>query len=176
MKTILLAAATLATAIPLTAQAEDLLTGDTRLACEATLCLSSGTRPNECNPALRRYFSITHKKMGDTISARHDFLKQCPASNDEGMPELVRAIANGAGRCDAAELNRVMKRTGTKRVRVQQSGRDGYNFWQTVQYTYVLNQKPSYCSAYQDHAWTDLTGSVVYQGDIENGGRWVDVR
>ena len=54
MKTILLAAATLATAIPLTAQAEDLLTGDTRLACEATLCLSSGTRPNECNPALRR--------------------------------------------------------------------------------------------------------------------------
>ena len=97
MKTILLAAATLATAIPLTAQAEDLLTGDTRLACEATLCLSSGTRPNECNPALRRYFSITHKKMGDTISARHDFLKQCPASNDEGMPGLVRAIANGAG-------------------------------------------------------------------------------
>ena len=114
--------------------------------------------------------------LASVSSLRHDFLKQCPASNDEGMPELVRAIANGAGRCDAAELNRVMKRTGTKRVRVQQSGRDGYNFWQTVQYTYVLNQKPSYCSAYQDHAWTDLTGSVVYQGDIENGGRWVDVR
>lgn len=28
------------------------LTGDTKLACEAILCLSSGTRPGECGPAL----------------------------------------------------------------------------------------------------------------------------
>ena len=94
MKKILLTIATLAAAIPLTAHAEDLLTGDVRLACEATLCLSSGERPSECNPALRRYFDITRKKLGDTISARHDFLKQCPASNEQGMPELVRVNAH----------------------------------------------------------------------------------
>ena len=29
-----------------TASAQDVLTGDTRLACEAILCLSSGTRPS----------------------------------------------------------------------------------------------------------------------------------
>ncbi|ECK9767893.1 conjugal transfer protein, partial [Salmonella enterica subsp. enterica] len=35
------------------AQADDgLFTGDVRLACEAVLCLSSGTRPSECAPLL----------------------------------------------------------------------------------------------------------------------------
>ena len=36
------------------AQADDLLTGDVRLACEATLCLSSGERPHECSASLKR--------------------------------------------------------------------------------------------------------------------------
>ena len=39
------------------AQAEE-LTGDTKLACEALLCLSSGTRPGECNESIKKYFSI----------------------------------------------------------------------------------------------------------------------
>ncbi|WP_269902395.1 TrbM/KikA/MpfK family conjugal transfer protein, partial [Campylobacter coli] len=38
--------------------ADDILTGDTKLACEAILCLSSGTRPSECSSSLARYFSI----------------------------------------------------------------------------------------------------------------------
>lgn len=38
------------------------LTGDTKLACEAILCLSSGKRPGECGPALSRYFGISHKE------------------------------------------------------------------------------------------------------------------
>ncbi|KAA3682647.1 hypothetical protein E3U40_09795 [Campylobacter fetus subsp. venerealis] len=46
------------------------LTGDTKLACEALLCLSSGTRPSECSPSLNRYFSIKEKKWKDTIKAR----------------------------------------------------------------------------------------------------------
>lgn len=36
----------------------DLFTGDRRLACEAVLCLASGLPPQECQPSLRRYFSI----------------------------------------------------------------------------------------------------------------------
>ena len=52
----------------------ELLTGDTKLACEAILCLSSGTRPSECNPSIQRYFSIHRKRMSDTIKARRDFL------------------------------------------------------------------------------------------------------
>lgn len=56
------------------------LTGDTKLACEAILCLSSGTRPSECSPSLNRYFSIKEKKMKDTIKARANFLRLCPVN------------------------------------------------------------------------------------------------
>jgi hypothetical protein len=35
-----------------------LLTGTPRLACEATLCLSSSLRPGECSPSLEHYFGI----------------------------------------------------------------------------------------------------------------------
>ena len=87
----------------------DLLTGDVRTACEAILCLSTGERPHECSAPLRRYFSIKHKKLHDTIKARKNFLQLCP-SDDAGMHGFIDALANGAGRCDADELNRVMRR------------------------------------------------------------------
>ena len=45
----------------------DVLEGDKRLACEAILCLSSGTRPSECAPSLSRYFGISMKKLSDTF-------------------------------------------------------------------------------------------------------------
>ena len=163
----------------------DLLTGDTKLACEAILCLSSGTRPSECDPSLKRYFSIHHKKPHKTISARLDFLNLCPTSGEKGIQELNRALANGAGRCDAQELNRVMRRTimvrecklvtnksamgsmGGKRKPVEEC--------QDVQKVVVLNAKPSYCSAYHDHEWTRVSDTVKYVGDPKQGGKWVDV-
>ena len=41
------------------------LSGDTKLACEAILCLSSGTRPGECGPAaLRLTFRGSAKRNG----------------------------------------------------------------------------------------------------------------
>ena len=44
-------------------EAEDsFLDGDTKLACEALLCLSSGSRPHECGPSLSRYFGIHKRK------------------------------------------------------------------------------------------------------------------
>ena len=163
----------------------DLLTGDTKLACEAILCLSSGTRPSECDPSLKRYFSIHHKKPHKTISARLDFLNLCPTSGEKGIQELNRALANGAGRCDAQELNRVMRRTimvrecklvanksamgsmGGKRKPVEEC--------QDVQKVVVLNAKPSYCTAYHDHEWTRVSDTVKYVGDPKQGGKWVDV-
>lgn len=69
--------------MPLTASAEDLLTGDARLACEAILCLSSGERPSECAPSLERYFSIKFKKPHKTIRARKNFLNLCPFSKGD---------------------------------------------------------------------------------------------
>ena len=165
----------------------DLLTGDTKLACEAILCLSSGTRPSECNPSLDRYFRIHHKKMHKTIQARQDFLNLCPTSGEKGIQELNRALANGAGRCDAKELNRVMRRTITVReckvvANKSMMGKAGVESrkpvqeCQDVQKVVVLNAKPSYCSAYHDHEWTRVSDSVKYVGDPKQGGKWVDMQ
>lgn len=151
--------------------ANDLLQGDERTACEAILCLSSGTRPNECAPPIRRYFSIKHRKLGDTLHARRNFLNMCPASKEQGMPELINAIANGAGRCDAAELNRINRSTYTKRVR-ETTGRYSDRGWITVEVPYIRNAKPAYCNAYHEHGWTAI--GTRYVGDEKNGGRWVD--
>ena len=164
----------------------DLFTGDTKLACEAILCLSSGTRPSECNPSLQRYFSIHHKKPHKTIQAREDFLNLCPTSGEKGIKELNRALANGAGRCDAQELNRVMRRTITVReckvvanksaMRSLSAKSKPVQECQDVQKVVVLNAKPSYCSAYHNHEWTRVSDTVKYVGDPKQGGKWVDVQ
>ena len=88
----------------------ELLTGIPRLACEATLCLSSSLRPGECSPSLDHYFDIKrYNKRGldwsATVAARRSFLSECPAASDPGMPERIDAISRGAGKCDAEFLN-----------------------------------------------------------------------
>jgi hypothetical protein len=144
----------------LPASAQDVLTGDTRLACEAILCLASGTRPSECAPSMARYFSISYRDFSDTIRGRVNFLNLCPAgSQTPQMSSLVSAIANGAGRCDAASLNQVMLMWNSS----------GHN-----DYAYISNQLPNYCSAYISNAYSNLGGlTPKYVGDPLNGGYWV---
>lgn len=157
-------------------QQQQLLTGDVRLACEAVLCLSTGERPSECSPSIKRYFSIRHKTWSKTLTARKNFLKLCPSSNEnDGMRRLTDAIAEGAGRCDAAELNRVMSYTRLVR-QCPRYGRYNRDSCPMVKKTYIRNSKPSYCSAYFDHEWTVVGDSVKYVGNEQNGGRWVDVK
>ena len=137
----------------------DLLTGDTRLACEAILCLSTGTRPGECSPSLHRYFSISHRKLSDTIRARGNFLNLCPVANQTPeMSLLVNAMANGAGRCDAASLNVTLLS------------------WDWNSETVLIgNQMPGYCAVYTGHAYTDFSGTQPrYVGTPERGGYWVE--
>ncbi|SAY51439.1 TrbM [Neisseria weaveri] len=109
----LAASAAIFTSLP--AQAGDVLTGDTKLACEAILCLSTGDRPHECAASIKRYFNIRHKKFHKTLEARRNFLNLCPSSNESNMPGLIDVLVNGAGRCDAAELNRINRATYTKK-------------------------------------------------------------
>lgn len=79
------------------AQAEDVLTGDKKLACEALLCLSSPDRPSECSPALSHYFSIRKFKWKDTVKARRKFLNKCPnASQDKEMKSRITNISKNA--------------------------------------------------------------------------------
>ena len=61
-----------------TANAQAVLTGDTKLACEAILCLAAPSKPSECNASIQKYFSIKHKKAKNTAKARQNFLALCP--------------------------------------------------------------------------------------------------
>ncbi|MET3435014.1 hypothetical protein ABIC71_004527 [Herbaspirillum seropedicae] len=149
--------------ISTSAVAQDVLTGDTRLACEAILCLSSGTRPTECLPSLNRYFSINLRKFSDTIRERANFLRLCPVSNQTPeMQSLVAAIVDGAGHCDPGSLNRTL-------VMWRLNRHGSYE-------TYISDQMPEYCSAYVGHAYTDFKSSGTlprYVGLPERGGSWV---
>lgn len=82
-------------------QAQQVFEGDTRLACEALLCLAAPQRPGECIKAITRYFSISFTNPFKTLTARLNFLQLCPA----GDPSFVSALAGGAGVCTAAALN-----------------------------------------------------------------------
>jgi hypothetical protein len=103
-RTTLFTAAALVISSATPAVAQELLEGDEKDACEAILCLSTGSPPHECDSSLKKYFSIKKKKPGDTIKARRDFLEKCPSSSDEGMPSLINAIVNGAGQCEAETM------------------------------------------------------------------------
>lgn len=148
-------------AVTFPALAQGLLAGDARTACEAILCLSSGQRPDQCTPPLQRYFSISYRRITDTLRGRMDFLKLCPAaSQDANMNALVNDIANGAGRCDAASLN-------SSSTVMQGNSDGGYTF-------YVGNVMPGYCSSYLQNAYTNLKNTMaMYVGVPERGGFWV---
>ncbi len=155
-----------------TVQAQDVLTGDTRLACEAVLCLSSGTRPGECAPSLARYFGIKFDKPWDTIKARIDFLNLCPAHSEPGMPSLITAIANGAGQCDAAYLNRFNVIEMERKVCKRTGWRSDDTSCTSSIVKVISDKKPAYCQIYEDHEYTDL--NTRYVGNMITGGLWAD--
>lgn len=148
--------------IPVVGGSFSILTGDTRLACEAVMCLATSKRPSECEPSLRRYFSISHRRLSDTIRDRANFLRQCPASDSTPeMTSFVNALANGAGRCDAASLNVVLRVAG---------GRDDGD-------VYISDKLPDYCAAYVTNSYTDLSAAIPkYVGTPERGGVWVEAK
>jgi TrbM. len=181
------------------------LTGTPKLACEAILCLSSsvGKSISECQPSLDHYFDIKKKKWSDTLDARKSFLNQCPAASEPGMPSLVNAISNGAGFCDAANLNvnnritvyRVYDRSrrtwsgwqksnnynGDSNYPTCGSNPNSYSSWGDDSYsrycqetkTVVSNQIDNRCINLVGHEWTDYTG-LRYVGDMFDGGKWID--
>ena len=142
------------------AMSQNLLSRDESDACEAILCLSSGQRPSQCEPPIRRYFSISYRKLSDTLKGRADFLRLCPvAKTDSKMAGLTDAIVNGAGRCDAASLNA------------------NQMVWQGIggeSRTYISNSMPAACTTLVTHAYTDLKPTMpLYVGVPERQGYWV---
>ena len=118
-----------------------LLTGVTRLSCEALLCLSSGVRPGACSAALSYYFAIKKITWPATFAARLKFLNKCPT----GSPGLARAIASGAGRCEIKNLTTTLNAM-SRWVR--------YDEDEVPDVDHFLNATPSYCIAYFNHPLT----------------------
>lgn len=132
----------------------DVLTGDTKLSCEAILCLSSSKRPSECNPSIKRYFSISHKHWSDTVKARGNFLKLCPVGSDaEKDKEFTNLrdniIKNLNSGCDLDQLN----------VENQKYIRDdnSYEYSSDYYYVYQINTSLSKsCKALASSSYTDI--------------------
>lgn len=167
-------AAFLMSATVQTVYAGDVLTGDTRLACEAILCLSSGVRPGECSPSLARYFGISHKRWSDTVRGRINFLNLCPSGTEIGMPELINAIAHGAGRCDADYLNAhntYIHEEEVCRYFPGYSVKDGPTC-KTIKRKVISSELPKYCGTYANHEWTYQL-DLKYVGEPQKGGKWV---
>lgn len=131
---------------PFGAQANsDVLTGDTKLACEAILCLSTGSRPSECTPSIVRYFSINLRRFSATLDARRAFLNLCPSSSEPDMPELVNAIVEGAGRCENDYL--------VPRLNTYERCRGIYDP-ESTDCDEMLSSVPSYCQTYANNPYT----------------------
>ena len=181
-KPLLLLALLLPLALPARAQSPALFTGLTRLACEALLCLSSGSHPAACTPSLTYYFSL-HKQFRtdlSTLTKRLNFLNLCPsASADTHMQSLTQAIARGAGYCDAASLNR---NTYETTIRVCPTRPRGSPWWRQVdeeECSYQTVQAidphmPHHCSSYYQHGYI-APGDLKpprYVGQPGHDGRW----
>lgn len=138
------------------AHADNLFSGDKRLACEALLCLaaSASGRPSECAKAIKKYFSIIASKPWETFSLRLDFLNLCPSES----PGLASAIANGAGRCDASALNTL------NAISAMEGGMSG------------ITQLPDYCTTFYGHDYMVYAREdmPIFYGDPDRGGMWVD--
>lgn len=153
---------------------DQVLGGDEGSACEAIICLSTGSPPGECSSSLRKYFSINLSKPWKTIQARINFLKMCPTAGDTPqMGTLVEAIGNGAGRCDAASLNQTLRTwTGIDGEYEISNQMPAYcDAYFTHEYTDINSTKPHYVDRYVESSYTDYEGNTIYQ---YAGGYWVE--
>ena len=138
-----------AAAVTVTSFAGDVLTGTTRFACEALLCLSTGAPPGECSPGLAAYYAIHGATPADTRILRKAFLLTCPTGGagssgaaldvpDEHLDSLVDAIVYGAD--------------GVNLKKEPQPYRDEKG--KLVQPNYYEIYDNQYGQAYRDHAYT----------------------
>lgn len=170
----------------------DELTGDTKSACEAILCLSTGTRPSECIPSVTKFFSIWDKKPWKIPQKRFNFLALCPiSSSDEAVPfggssaaemkEYMNVIANGASMCSANYLNRTQYKMVSYQVCTWKHDRDGsYKKCTTHTRKLISNKLPNVCEKYSKHSLTDgkvLQTLKYHNTDFVGGiqfGEWRD--
>ena len=141
--------------------ANDVLTGDRRTACEVLLCLSSGQRPSECNPPLAKFFAIKAKKPWKTLQMRRDFLELCPTDNGDTATSVIMADYKGMlasvnpDECKPEYLNNqfqnVNRDTHIKYYKNNYLTSDSIK----NRYTRINPNMPSHCPTFINHEYTD---------------------
>ncbi len=133
----------------------DMLTGDTKLSCEAILCLSTSSRPSECSPSIKKYFSISYDDWSDTVKARGDFLKLCPVGNaaeqDNTFTDLRDNILpfTDPRQCTADYLNQQVEIKGANPY-------NGDSFYLSENAYRINPTTHSQCNKLYNHAYTDI--------------------
>ncbi|EAL52577.1 TrbM/KikA/MpfK family conjugal transfer protein [Campylobacter upsaliensis] len=178
MKKIVLSVAlagTLASAVNL-----EYLSGDSKLACEAMLCLASPVQPAECSASLARYFSIHFKKPWKTVNARKAFLNLCPVeSQDSEMLKYKNEIlANLDGGCSVETLNQRVEKTLLRVEKVCESNGagEGSSCRSVNIYGYRIDPSLTHsCKLLSSSAYTDYhlkytcNGKFYEEKDWNNG-------
>ena len=153
----------------------DELTGDTRLACEAILCLSSGEKPHECDPSIKRYFSIKAKKWKDTVNARRNFLKLCPVGDDGENDSEFRKLrddilVNVSDPCDLNTLNSMVEYSEDKNYNCHWD-RDGES--EICEYGVRISPKlPKSCQLLGSSKYTNVKPKYVCNGNFIPESDW----
>lgn len=139
----------------------EVLTGDTKLACEAMLCLASPVKPSECSAALARYFSIDAKRWSQVVTKRRNFLNLCPvdASSDPQMYQYKNDIlVNLDGECSTTALNNRIENTILRTEKICQSNGagNGTTCTEVKIYGYRINpQLTNSCKLLASSQYTD---------------------
>lgn len=140
---------------------ENELTGDRRTACEVLLCLSSGQRPSECDPALRHFYSIKDKKPWKTLQKRRNFLELCPTDSGNTATNIILADYKGMlasvnpDECKPEWLNNqfqnINRDTHIKYYRNNYLTSDSIK----ERYTRINPNMPNHCPTFINHEYTD---------------------
>lgn len=153
------------------------LTGDTRLACEAMLCLASPTKPSECSNALAKFFSIKFKKPWKTIQARQNFLNLCPvdSADSEMLKYKNQILANLDSDCSVTTLNNRIEKKVLRIERVCRSSGagNGYSCVDVKIYGYRINPQPTNsCRLLASSAYTDYHLKYTCDGKFYEKEDW----
>lgn len=158
--------------VALNLSAFDELTGDTKLACEAILCLSTSTRPSECVPSIRKFFSIKAKKPWETIALRRNFLNLCPTDNADIKDPVFAELKNEVlvhmdTDCSPEYLNTRLDKRGYH----EHYGEHGRSRF-VIEEIRIKPDLPRYCQLLMQHQYTDVNLKNVCGGKYYRFEDW----
>ncbi len=144
--------------------AYSLYEGDVKYACEAILCLSSGERPHECDPALKRYFDIDYEDPRETAKERKEFLELCPDQEAEETEAFIAQAKKEGGLVEEEEDKKKIPPYGCPADFVNELAQIKNELG-----VVISDERPLSCALYSEGK-----EPPVYIGEMGWGGFWAE--